>query len=44
MNGLGHMGRGVGVAHFGGGGFEHGIGVAHVGGCGGSGFLDSGIS
>ena len=34
MGGLGHMGRGVGVAHFGGGGFAHGMGVAHVGGFG----------
>ena len=34
MHGLGHMGRGVSAAHFGGAGFAHGMGVAHVGGLG----------
>jgi hypothetical protein len=39
MGGMaGHMGRGVGVAHFGGGGFAHGMGGGFGGFHGGGGF------
>jgi hypothetical protein len=34
MGGLGHVDRGIGLAHFGGAGFGHGGGVAHAGGFG----------